>query len=225
MICPECGHELDSNNICHNPNCITNIKKENEDVQFRPNTENLNTNDNYNFQNLNSEFRDSNDISPVEMIEFIGDNNTEYYIDKWTRFQDNSNFISWNWPAFLFGFFWFWFRKMYNIAGILFAIGIANAVLLSGFGWLRSIVSLTITIGCGLLANQLYIKHATSKIKSSKLAIGFDNNMLLRRLRSIGGRTWVPLIVAIVLGLIFTTLFVIGLMALHSTFGDFKYLR
>lgn len=228
MFCPECGQELDSNNNCQNPNCISKMQSENENIQFKSNPETLNNNfnnDNHSDQNSNAEFRDAHNISPTEMLEFIGHGNTGYYMDKWTRFQNNPKFISWNWPAFLFGLFWFWFRKMYNIAGILFAVGLANGILLSDFKWLRSIVSLVIIIGSGLLGNQLYMAHATKKIKSAKFNMGFNDDMLFRTLRSTGGRTWVPLIVAIVLILILIILFVIGFMALNGAFGDFRYLR
>lgn len=237
MICPECGHELDSTNTCQNPNCITNVKTEEESDKIVVASDNINhdarnaqinnnTNGNYANQdssNPNNEFRDENGISPAEMLAFIGEKNPEYYMDKWTRFQDNSKFISWNWPAFLFGIFWFWFRKMYNMVGIIIAINLASTILLFHYGWMRSIVSLTVIICCGLLGNQLYISHAVRKIKSAKFTSGYDNNMLFRRIRSIGGTTWVPVIIAIILFVLFVLLLVIGLFAISSGLSHYIY--
>ncbi|MBD7911811.1 MULTISPECIES: DUF2628 domain-containing protein [Clostridium] len=257
MFCPKCGHELDSNNICTNPDCITNINNHydknlklnsdtsnsnlnsNNDIFNNNNNYNENNNENYNQNfnqgsnnfnnsnetNMNNEFRDANGISATEMMEFLGDKNTEYYMDKWTRFQENSNFVSWNWPSFLFTLYWFWFRKMYNIAGIIFAVDIGSLLLLGHFKWLRYLISLVIMIGSGLLANQLYINHATNKIKSAKFttSMGFDNSMFVRRLRSMGGITWIPLFVAIGLFVLALILIVFATAISISNVGHLRF--
>jgi hypothetical protein len=39
------------------------------------------------------------------------------------KYQERKFFLSWNWPVFFFGPFWFWFRRMY-IEGILYSLGV-----------------------------------------------------------------------------------------------------
>lgn len=240
MLCSKCGSELDSNNVCTNPNCITKVNSVyDQDQSTQSNafdsSSNNSKNDfnnsynqgfnNFGTSNQNDEFRDANGISAMEMMEFIGNKNPEYYMDKWTRFQENPKFISWNWPAFLFTIYWFWFRKMYSIAGIIFAISFSSGLLLSHYRWLSYLVSLTIMIGSGLLANQLYMNNATQKIKSAKVttSMGFDTNMLFRRLRSMGGITWVPLFVAIALFVITTLIVIVVFMTAGIRLGSFRY--
>ena len=196
MYCKYCGHKLNSDNICTNPECPSNLDK--------------NINQEYN-SNQN-QFRDANGISISEMVTFIGDKNTDYYIEKWTHYQNNENFLSWNWPAFLCGFYWFWYRKMYLIMTIILLVSICGAFFLPDWVW--SILTLGITIGCGLFANQLYMKHAVRKITSTKSLLnhGLDYNLIIRRIHSNGGTTIAPIIVFIVLCALLILLTIFGVI-------------
>lgn len=198
MYCKHCGHELNSDNICTNPECPSNTDKNINDNNY---SNNFNESSSYN------EFRDTNGISISEMVAFVGDKKAEYYLDKWTHYQNNENFVSWNWPAFLCGFYWFWYRKMYSIMTIILAVSICGTMILPS--WVAQILSLGITIGCGLFSNQLYMKHTTKKILSIKSLAnkGVDYNVIMRRIHVNGGTTIAPIITAIVV-FIFTILLI-----------------
>lgn len=188
MFCPNCGKELDVNNVCINPTCPSNSG-----------------------YNQGNPFTDKNGISANEMMDLLGPKNTEYYMDKWNRSQENPSFISWNWPAFLFGWIWLCFRKMYSIAGIIFAVSFIGALILPG--WAKSILTLIIMVGSGLLANQIYIKQSIDKIRNIKITTGFNPQILSQRLRAVGGITWVPVIIASVLFGVLVLFFIIVIMA------------
>lgn len=220
MYCKHCGQELNSDNICTNPTCPSNTN--NENIQTRNYSE-----ENNNYNQSSNEFYDKNGITVSEMVSFFGDKKADYYMDKWTSYQNNENFISWNWPAFLCGFYWFWYRKMYSIVAIIIAVSICGAVVLPN--WISRILALGISIGCGLFANQLYIRHATKKIKSMKSMtnLGVDYNIVMRRIHSNGGTTIAPIIVFIVL-VIFLTLLLIALvilgLSISNGYADFNSL-
>jgi hypothetical protein len=201
--------------------------------------------------NGNNGFRDKNGISVTEMMEFVGPKNSDHYMEQWQKAQDNENFISWNWPAFFTNFLWFWHRKMYGLAAAIFGVNIVLRViakiivkaflkpnyysysyyssgLLSPYSSFSSLptllISLIIAVLSALFANQLYIKHATKKIRMIKASssMGVDSNMIFRRLRSNGGTTVAPIIFAIVLGVIIFLLIIIGLVALGSLSSSYR---
>lgn len=172
--------------------------------------------------NQGNPFTDKNGVSANEMMDLLGPKNTEYYMDKWNRSQENPNFISWNWPAFLFGVIWLFFRKMYAVAGIVIGISFASWLILPSWG--QSMLSLGLMIAFGLLANQIYIKQSIDKIRATKVSTSFNPQILSQRLREIGGITWVPVIIAsVLLGLliIFLIIVIIAAVAFGSSFGGY----
>ncbi|MDS0526120.1 DUF2628 domain-containing protein [Clostridium sp. SHJSY1] len=159
--------------------------------------------------------RDANKISTEEMMNFIADANVDYYIKKWNKSQKNKNFLSLNFPAFFTNFFWFWYRKMYATAIIIFfASAILTALMVcfsiiiaapiaSDFSpfisenkWLSLLICLIIPLVVSLNANHLYIKHATKKINKLRLKKSkeLDKDGFLKILRSNGGTTLAPLL-------------------------------
>ena len=180
MYCKYCGQELNSDNKCTNPECQSNS--------------NLNTNLNFN------EFCDTNGISVSEMINFVGEKRSDYYLEKWDRYQENENFVSWNWPAFFFPVYWFWYRKIYSVMLTVLVVNILSNLILPNE--ISIILSLGIMIGAGMFANQLYMKYATKRILSIKHFAkirNLNNDMLNRKLHLNGGTTIAPIIVSIVL--------------------------
>lgn len=228
MYCPKCGQELDANNVCTNPSCPTNSQSNySNNMNFNNNqyANNQFNNDNqfnkqYNANQYNEFGDDYLGITPNDMMDFIGDKNTEYYMEKWTRYQANNNFISWNWPAFLFGFIWFAYRKMYNWMGILIGISIVTDIIFEGIfdlSGVNTLLGLVINVACGLLANQIYIKESCKKItaiKNSFYNMGIEDISL--RLRSKGGITWAPVIVILV---IFGVILVLGVVFFSLAFS------
>lgn len=205
MYCKYCGHELNSENICTNPECPA---KANINNDFYNNSEEQSTTFN--------EFHDFNGITTSEMVSFVGEKRADYYLEKWNKYIENENFISWNWPAFLFGFYWFWYRKMYSIMLIILAISVSGSLFLPEAA--ASILSLGLMIGFGLFGNQLYMKHATNKILYIKSAqsMGVDYNTITRRLRVNGGTTIAPIIICIVLFILLVILMVAGAVLFNN---------
>ena len=199
MYCKHCGHELNSENICTNPEC-----------PLKTNIDNNYCNDSDQQDAIFNEFRDYNGISTSEMINFVGEKKADYYLERWNKYLENENFISWNWPAFLFGFYWFWYRKMYSIMLIVLAISISGNLFLPEVA--SSILSLGLMIGFGLFGNQLYIKHATKKILHIKScqSRNVDYNTITRRLHVNGGTTIAPIITFIILSILVVILFIAG---------------
>ena len=71
-------------------------------------------------------------IAEKDFINFIG-KKSHKYLPKFKKFHiggvDNFS-ITWNWPAFLFGFFWFLYRKLYLWALLEFIL--RNGLILRG---------------------------------------------------------------------------------------------
>ena len=238
MYCSKCGQELDANNVCNNPACPSNLNPnyniddtnssryvKNLNIEYKApydnsytNSSTLQYNSNYTNDFSNQYGDDYYGVVPEEFASFVGDKNTEYYIEKWNIYQSNNTFISWNWSAFFFGFFWCAYRKMYNWMIILFAIGnlevslitklffknsfkdlLSTATLLPSdlFLFLAIVFAVSIIndILFGLFANQLYIKDCFNKITKVKYAFpSLSTNDLIPRIRSKGGTTWTPII-------------------------------
>ena len=85
--------------------------------------------------------------------------NAEKYMSKFEKMKENNKKYSWNWAAFLFGGFWFIYRKMY-LYGIGF--GVISFVLeeLTKVSWVSWIVSI---LG-GLFGNYIYLNHCNKKL-------------------------------------------------------------
>lgn len=92
----------------------------------------------------------------------------------------------WSWAAFFFTFWWFLYRKMYFMA--LFAF-----VTL----WVPYL-NLLVLICWGIAANNLYFRHATSKISELKAMHGKQYGIYLRDMG--GVNSWVPWVALIVSG-------------------------
>jgi hypothetical protein len=96
--------------------------------------------------------------------------NSEYYVRQFARIREKGRIgITWNWPAFFFGLFWFFYRRMYLYAVLAF-VGwiIINFVVFMGVGGLTEPASL-VTIAAmmavmGGAANALYLRQVTKRI-------------------------------------------------------------
>lgn len=102
--------------------------------------------------------------------------NSSYYIDKVQKFNEGKYF-TFNLPAFLLGFIWFLYRKMYLEAFLLLAVIFAESALEE---YLRSrseldpqtlagqlISTLIISTILGFTANYFYIRKANKTIRKS----------------------------------------------------------
>ena len=131
-------------------------------------------------------------ITEEDFATFIG-KNAEAYFRKFKKFkihEPDKFAIQWNWPAFLFTYIWFAYRKMYKWAAVAFLTGSAIGLVLPfllPFWWLLF----------GLAGNFLYFRHARGKILEVKAAKQFmSREELSAALQQEGGvNRWILLIV------------------------------
>lgn len=99
-------------------------------------------------------------VTEEELALFVG-KNADKYLPKFRKFNEGgktSFSATWNWPAFLFTFWWLIYRKMY-----LWAI----LILLTA--WIPC-AGLLLMIGFGMSANYLYYNHARKKLLALRTA-------------------------------------------------------
>lgn len=72
----------------------------------------------------------------------------EYYREQFRRFEENGgNYVfTWNWPAFIFGVFWYLYRGMWGKALILAALTLFSGGILFVLAWFY----------CGAVGNYDY---------------------------------------------------------------------
>ena len=125
----------------------------------------------------------------------------EYYIPKFEDIKENGDKESWNFAGFLFSFSWLVYRKMY-IEGFI-ALGIK--ILIMYIGKYESLVSLIISLICGIYGNYLYFKHCEKKVNDS---IHLDEDLKSKNLYRAGGVSIVGLIVVFITVFIATGIYV-----------------
>jgi len=139
-------------------------------------------------------------VTEDELTAFIGEKAPKYLLkfrnfsaDRIDRFS-----ATWHWPAFLVGFWWLLYRKMYLWAFVYFillTIPYANVA-----AWITLPIS----------GNYLYYRYAKKKILRVKtLQLSGD---ILKTLSDIGGiNKWVP-VVGIIVSIAAFFMFVLGLI-------------
>ncbi|WP_027720463.1 DUF2628 domain-containing protein [Maridesulfovibrio zosterae] len=121
-------------------------------------------------------------ITSEDYTEFIGPNAGTYLFNfaKFQTLRDGFT-VTWHWPAFFFGFWWFLYRKMYFWAFITFLVGFLP------FG------NFIAQLGYGLSAYYFYYRDCTGKIGAIKATapVGGASAML----RDTGGvHGWVKIV-------------------------------
>lgn len=214
MFCEKCGGNIGLDGNCTNPLCESNRgndSKNNLNMSKDYSNEFSSSNsNNFYYENSNS-YSNPNAVTEADFIAFVGEKNTEYYLDKFERYQSNQNFASWNWAAFFLGMFWILYRKLYKLAGILFGINLLSVFLIGG----SSILNLVIMIGCGTYGNLIYVKDSIQKIENIKRFSSNISHMdLNNRLIHNGGVSFVGPIILLLLitPLIITVIIYLGLM-------------
>ena len=133
---------------------------------------------------------------------FVG-NNSPKYLEKFRKFSIGGvdNFVAtWHWPAFLAGFWWMLYRKLY-----LWALGYFIVMFVP-------YVNFVAWIAAGIVANYIYYKEAKKKI----LALRAQNAQgdISVTLAQVGGvNKWVPAVAVIVTLLALILAIVAGLMS------------
>jgi hypothetical protein len=118
------------------------------------------------------------EITDEDYNAFIG-KNSHQYLPRFRKFSLSGidNFVAtWHWPAFIFGFFWMFYRKLYLWAFAALATNLLFGIILQiVFGDQIGIISgiaTQIILGSiwGIIGYYLYYKHAKKKISVFKLA-------------------------------------------------------
>ncbi|MCE9553603.1 MAG: DUF2628 domain-containing protein [Planctomycetes bacterium] len=154
---------------------------------------------------------EGNDPQQTELIAFVG-RNAKYFLPRWERTQGNYGF---NWAAFFLGPLWTAYRKMYRVTaiylGIVVLLTVAELVVFDVIlkeempRAVDRVITIGLAIGCGYLANSLYLKHARRAIDRAH-RVEPEPVARLALLRRRGGTSWLAVFLLLVL--------MIGLFAL-----------
>ncbi|WP_052352968.1 DUF2628 domain-containing protein [Neobacillus dielmonensis] len=197
MYCTQCGTALGENgNFC--PGCGTPVAKAKPSAgPMEPSP---------------SEQRSAEPSGSVpeaqgdeELRLFVGEKKANYYLKKWKNAKKNNQ--SWNWAAFLGGFLWAGYRKMYHViligTGIFLVFDIITLFLSQE--WADRInYGITTATGVVLGLSGNYYYSLTAKKKIDKIKAAFPNNFEKQQteIKKQGGGSWkgVFISVAILLG-------------------------
>ncbi len=145
----------------------------------------------------------------IELYEAFFQKSKLYYLDKLIKFNAGQRY-SFNFFAFLFGLFWFIYRKMYlEVILVIFLLVLEGALeelivpeSLSKEAYV--IGTLAVASIVGFLANNLYIRKANRTIQAAK-AMSQDIETQKAYLNKKGGVSYIVLIVLLLLllGLVF----------------------
>ena len=106
-------------------------------------------------------------LSRQEAIQIFVGKNHGYFERKWKEAAQRKHQLSWNWAAFLVGFGWMGYRKMYLYSWIFIGVVAAEMIAELAIGVPSSITSsinLGIAIGFGLKGNALYQQHVNQRV-------------------------------------------------------------
>ncbi len=144
-----------------------------------------------------------------DFIGYIGPR-AEYYLVKFKKFQTGPTdgfALTWNWSAFIYGFWWLLYRKLYVWA--LVALGL----------WLIPHLALPAWFVWGAVANYLYFRQAKRKIGEyrSRLAATLPAGSLAE----IGGvNRWVW-VLAVLFAVMIGAAIILGGVFLYQLFREF----
>ncbi len=121
----------------------------------------------------------------ADLAEFFGPN-AERYLARYEklrekRSQGKQHFLSWNWAAFLLGFAWFFYRKMYAAGAVLLALPLVLGLLLpetNGAGG--------VAVFLALFADYWYVFQALSRVAKAD-ALGLEGFERVAFLQAGGG--------------------------------------
>jgi type IV pilus assembly protein PilA len=165
---------------------------------------------------------------------FLG-KNSHYYLEKWKKMLQSNSKISWNWPAFFFGFWWFFYRKMYlygffailyefffiPIFSIILTILIAFIFQSSALIFISFILSRFLAyLPISLFANYIYARFVYINLGKAKLWL--KNEEEIKKFASgLGGVN--NIVVFVALFIVFAIFFLIPIIASISIPNYLKY--
>lgn len=128
---------------------------------------------------------------PIDAYGAVIQKNAGYYKNAFRTMDENNQSASWNWSAFLFPGYWSFYRKMYLLGIVIFAVRLLS--ILPTHHYVDGSYSVTFSVGvfdlilnilCGFFGNYLY-KRKVDGIVSS--ASGMEWLDKIRYMRSRGG--------------------------------------
>lgn len=139
------------------------------------------------------------------------DDSTDYYLERFQRFDSGDGNASWSWPAFWATFLWLVHRRMFGYAA---AYAIVLPLLLLGFAWVMtqvlgesagrffesSAAFVTLWVMVPMFANAAYHQHVNARIE--KAAAGAASREEILETLSRQRPTLHPAIVVVALGVL-----------------------
>lgn len=148
MYCKHCGCQLSESNVfC--PQCGAFIETPEDD--------------HFNFNNFSS-----HGVTADDLRLYVCTDDSPYYMEKWQHYMEyeHSPNPTWNWAAFLFGFLWLAYRKMYILAFLVIPINFIS--LLVNSSAFTALINWSICFFLALYGNKLYFLHSVRQIKKLK---------------------------------------------------------
>jgi len=106
-------------------------------------------------------------LSRAEAVELFVGKNHAYFARKWEIASKRKNRQSWNWAAFLVGFGWMGYRKMYLYSWIFIGVIGVEALCEIAFGfpsWLSGAINGFMVCFFGAQGNALYQRHVDKQV-------------------------------------------------------------
>ena len=148
----------------------------------------------------------------LSTTKIINDTKKEYYAKQFTKLNEKSNALSWNWACFFFGPFWMIYRKMFANGLVVLALYIIASLLgtytsNNYFYYFITLMSVTLPV----FANKAYYSYYK---KISKKAEGFSNdekeNYLTKKLGTSMAKSIITAVVASLISGIIATVMLMG---------------
>ncbi|WP_405234185.1 pilin [Lentisalinibacter salinarum] len=159
---------------------------------------------------------DSSSTSPSDretlLRTAIGPKNTDYYLERFRKFETGKSSVSWNWPAFFISFYWLLYRKMWLYAAaylfvptFIYLLGffVAAAFTTEDTAALIGIVAnlVAIFVIFPMFANRLYYRVLSNRITKAERHEESDQRMLwLARKGGTTNAVWIVLLIVVVGG-------------------------
>lgn len=106
-------------------------------------------------------------VSDAENLKLFIGKNYEYFFKKWTIAEKRKSKLSWNWAAFLLGFSWMAYRKMYRYSWLFIGLVVVEAICEYIFNVPESVscaLNVSIAATFGSQGNAWYKLHVEKKV-------------------------------------------------------------
>ena len=123
-----------------------------------------------------------------EYAAFLGDNErTDYYMKRFEKMENSGAKCNFNFSALFFSTYWCFYRKLFGLGAISFAmnfVGLYLALMMPKLAALGQILTIMPAIICGLFGNYLYMSYARKTIVAG---LGMDDEARVKHYDNNGG--------------------------------------